>query len=312
MAHRSLALLLFLVGCDPAPTALDAGSRADVGTAVDSGPPETDSGPFDAPGVDGGATDTGVPADAPSADAATDAGPGGRGAYFAYHTHTFLGSTPVDTAVISVRFDQGPRAVCTEAAFGACVHVSCTGGGTTTRVVAGDVTTSGGALGAPITISPRTDGSGNYDAFSSESVTLWTSSSETLAVHAAGAAGGVSSFDGTIGAPTPVVLGSPTLDGTPNIDRAADLVFTWTAAGAPADEVLEIVLAAPSVPTALVRCSVPVADGMLTAPAAALSMLPATPGGITVAGLRRSTATAGPYAIELQADDRTTWAVTFF
>lgn len=283
--------------------ALTACSAASHDGDVSGGPSRDDAGSTNL-ARDGGASPNDA---APATSASRDTGSivvrqdGSSGQYSANAYARFMSSPAGDSSVTCAISAAGP----------ACTLTKCDGfpASDVTSDDAGEIRLNGGS--AALTLDYGVLEPGAYVSTSSvptfplaSPTTPLFAGGETLGFDATG--GAVPAFHGSLRAPKPVSLTSPTFDAQNNcpMPQGRDVDFTWTA-GAP-DDVMEIVVHGASLDEN-VTCRFDASAAHGTVPfAGALDTIEADAAGnqfvFTTTVTRSTQVVAGDYAVSLRAD----------
>jgi hypothetical protein len=137
----------------------------------------------------------------------------------------------------------------------------------------------------------------SYDADTSSTPGLTWQPGDTLSVTAAGSAGGVGAFSGSVVAPAPLSGITPALSGTVAIQKAQDFVIHWTPGSGTATAQLFL----SDVRLNGISCTVPVTAGSITVASSLLSLLGGS-GSIILSPLNATSVTGANAAVRLEAD----------
>jgi hypothetical protein len=234
----------------------------------------------DATGPGGGATGGGGEGGGP---AKTYAGYG----YVTVTSYALTQSAPSNGYVATAGFSRGSGSsqgyACTTETVDGCTIVDCVasaGGsaGELELLEAGTVSIAGGAQS--VTLSPGA--TKQYGAVTSAQVALFDGG-ETLGMQASGSAD-LPAFEGSVVAPTPIDVTSPSFAQGAAIDRTTPLEVTWTggAAGMVSFSVTTVETSSgQTTATTTLGCEAPASGGSLTVPAAALDRLSPTGPSVT-------------------------------
>lgn len=193
-----------------------------------------------------------------------------------------------------------PVTGCPGTQVGSCCFVprggsSCPFPGT---VSAGNITLSkGGTQIAQLTFA------NGYDDDTSTTPALTWQPGDTLAVSAAGSAGAVAAFSGSVVAPAPLTGVTPAVTGNVTIPKASDFVIHWT----PGSGTATVQLFLEDVGLNGIACNVPVTAGSLTVSSSLIANLGSS--GSILLGAFNQTVVAGSNAkVNVRADALTSTA----
>lgn len=200
-------------------------------------------------------------------------------------------------------FDWSPFD-CQQQQEGACVYLTCfapTGTGAQLSALAGDVTITGGV--ADLTLLPgvnnvysQSDQLQNYfDA--GDSITLAATGDEVPALTS------------TLTAPDGITLTS-NFGSLGMIDRQADLITTWEAGPTEGDVLIGIgayVSEAGGTRTHSLSCGFEISTGSATVPSAALQLMPAATGNISITSISSELQTVGDWSLSTRLEEFATY-----
>jgi hypothetical protein len=258
-------------------------------------------------GNDAGTSDAGI-SDAGISDAGTDGGASACTTSPAVGQPAFVGS--VEFAPFSSTDFSADATF--RGNFGAVVQLSgCTGtqvgnccfspqGGPSCpfpdETSAGNITvTKSGAQIAQLTFA------NDYDADTSSSPALTWQPGDTLSVSAAGSSGAVGSFSGSVVAPSPLANVTPAFGSTATIQKANDLVITWT----PGTGTAVVQLFLEDIALNGIGCTVPVTAGTLTVSSTLLTRLGGS-GSLILDSTNETTVTGTNAKVVISADTAAT------